>query len=164
VSSNTYRLCFCLAIGLCIFLSDLASKASISFIANKKPSQLPITLFSNFFGIDAEISYAINEGAAWGMFHQFPVLLVFCRIGLIVGLLIYLIGYNHSLSSSLPLTCIISGAIGNVYDYFYYGHVVDMIQLRFWGYEYPVFNIADTAIFCGAFWLIITACILKPKP
>lgn len=139
-----------------IFLLDFFSKAYIFFLVEKSDTPLPIKVFSNFFGIDAEITYAKNEGAAWGMFHQFPELLVLFRLLLIVGLLIYLCFYVHSTRLALPLSCIISGALGNVYDYFHYGYVIDMIHLSFWGYEYPVFNIADSAIFCGALFLIFT--------
>lgn len=144
----------CFLFGSLIFLCDFFSKASIFALFCKKPDALPIKVLSNFFGIDAEITYAKNEGAAWGMFHQFPELLVSFRVLLILGLIIYLCLYNLATPSTLPLTCIISGAIGNVYDYFHYGFVIDMIQLRFWGYEYPIFNIADSAIFCGAALLI----------
>jgi signal peptidase II len=44
---------------------------------------------------------------------------------------------------------IIAGGIGNILDYFIYGHVVDMFHFILWGYSFPVFNVADASIFMG---------------
>jgi signal peptidase II len=50
---------------------------------------------------------------------------------------------------------ILAGAVGNVFDCIVYGHVIDMFCFIFWGYIYPVFNIADAAIFCGILMLLL---------
>jgi signal peptidase II len=48
------------------------------------------------------------------------------------------------------LTLIVGGAIGNLIDRLYLGHVVDFIQAH-WGNAYfPSFNVADSAISIGA--------------
>ncbi len=53
--------------------------------------------------------------------------------------------------SALPFALVIGGAIGNVIDRLLHGHVVDFIQWH-WkdAYYYPAFNLADSAIVCGA--------------
>ena len=53
--------------------------------------------------------------------------------------------------SALPFALVIGGAIGNVIDRLQHGHVIDFIQWH-WkdAYYYPAFNIADSAIVCGA--------------
>ena len=43
---------------------------------------------------------------------------------------------------------IISGGIGNIVDRVRLGYVVDMFNLLFM--EYPVFNVADIFVVCGA--------------
>ena len=59
---------------------------------------------------------------------------------------------------------IIVGAVGNLVDYVAYGFVVDMFHFILWGYDYPVFNVADTAITVGMGWLIVLSFFLKdPK-
>ncbi len=108
-----------------------------------------------------QITHAINTGAAWGVLADFPNALVLVRILLISALIIYFLGVNHRPSWNVPLCLIISGAIGNVIDYFYYGYVVDMLQFQFWGYDYPIFNIADSAIFIGSFWILLSASFEK---
>ncbi len=113
-----------------------------------------IAIFHNVLGIDFSIVHQTNKGAAWGMFAYFQDYLLFFRlmtIGLILG---YLFFFNKNPLRRFPLLLILTGAIGNVIDYFVYGHVIDMFYFTFWGYSYPVFNIADSAIFCGVALLL----------
>ena len=44
---------------------------------------------------------------------------------------------------------ILSGGVGNILDRVRLGYVVDMFHLEFWP-TYPVFNVADICIVCGA--------------
>lgn len=118
-----------------------------------------VGIFKNFLGIEFSISHMTNKGAAWGAFGEYQVLLVVLRIALIIGLL----GYAYSLKNKgrwlVPLSLIIAGAIGNVVDFFVYGHVVDMLHVVLWGYDFPVFNIADSAISIGiVLWFILSLC------
>jgi signal peptidase II len=55
---------------------------------------------------------------------------------------------------SIALTLVIGGAIGNLWDRFSYGHVIDFIDLYVGHWHWPVFNIADSAICIGAFMLL----------
>ena len=52
--------------------------------------------------------------------------------------------------SALPFALVIGGAIGNVIDRLLHGHVVDFIQWHWRGHYWPAFNLADSAIVCGA--------------
>lgn len=114
-----------------------------------------IGIFENFLGIEFSIVHATNRGAAWGLFSDFQDYLFAFRIIFILALIVYLVGYNKSKELTLPLTLIVVGAIGNIIDYFVYGHVVDMLHFVFWGYDYPVFNVADSTIFIGVCSVII---------
>ncbi|MGR3973705.1 MAG: signal peptidase II [Candidatus Rhabdochlamydia sp.] len=105
-------------------------------------------------GIDGCIHYVCNHGAAWGWGSQFQIPLVLCRGVILAVLCQTFFTSSPQLRSSLPLACIIAGGVGNLLDYFLYGHVVDMIHLIFWGYSYPVFNLADTAIVLGVIGFI----------
>ncbi len=57
---------------------------------------------------------------------------------------------------ALPFSLVIGGALGNLIDRLMHGHVVDFIQWH-WKevYYYPSFNIADSAIVCGAILLVL---------
>lgn len=112
-----------------------------------------IPLFDGLLGgIQLSIHHVINHGAAWGTFADFQPWLLGVRIALIAAMLYYLTMRNSHVSWRIPLTFIIAGAVSNVMDTFFYGHVVDMIHFTFWGYDYPVFNLADSAVCLGVAW------------
>ncbi|MFM8454578.1 MAG: signal peptidase II [Gammaproteobacteria bacterium] len=50
----------------------------------------------------------------------------------------------------ISLALILSGALGNLWDRFFYGKVTDFILLYYQDYYWPAFNIADSAISIGA--------------
>ncbi len=116
-----------------------------------------IGVFKDFFGIEFSIVHAINKGAAWGTLSNFQIPLLVFRIVLIAGLCLYLIAFNTSRKYVIPLCLLTAGALGNVVDYFLYGYVIDMFKFVFWGYHYPIFNVADIAITIGIVWLIIAS-------
>jgi signal peptidase II len=61
------------------------------------------------------------------------------------------------------LAMILGGALGNLYDRVVLGHVVDFLSFHFGHYSFPAFNIADIAISCGAFLLIIDMLFFEKK-
>lgn len=151
-----------LACGFLVFLADLLSKY---FTQRELPlryylADYPyggIGVFKSFFGIELSLVHATNRGAAWGILAEYQDWLLFFRIFLVGALIVYLFTSKKVAPTRIPISLIVAGASGNILDYFLYGHVVDMIHLNFWGYDYPVFNIADSAIFIGVFWLIIAS-------
>lgn len=114
-----------------------------------------IGIFKNFIGIEFSISHLTNRGAAWGTLGEYQVYLLALRILLIIGMIAYLLWFNKHKSREIPLSLIIAGALGNVLDYFLYGHVVDMLHFVLWGYDFPVFNVADSAVTIGILWLMV---------
>lgn len=63
--------------------------------------------------------------------------------------------------TAIALCLILGGAIGNVIDRIFLGHVIDFIQVWLGSYPWPAFNIADSAISIGAVTLILDG-ILSP--
>ena len=55
---------------------------------------------------------------------------------------------------ALALSLVLAGAVGNVIDRILFGAVVDFADFHAWGYHWPAFNVADTAITFGAVLLI----------
>lgn len=114
-----------------------------------------IGVFDSFFGFNFAICHVQNMGCAWGMFSQFSELLFFVRIILIMALVVYIVFLNQEKGKTLPLFLILTGAIGNIVDFFVYGKVIDMFFFYWKSYSFPVFNIADSLITIGISILII---------
>jgi len=52
------------------------------------------------------------------------------------------------------LSLILGGALGNLWDRLFSGHVVDFFDFYVGSYHWPAFNIADSAIVLGALLLV----------
>ena len=59
------------------------------------------------------------------------------------------------------LSLILGGALGNVIDRALVGAVVDFFDVHAFGHHWPAFNVADSAISCGAALLIWDAFTVK---
>ena len=103
--------------------------------------------------LKVSIVHTTNTGTAWGFFPNYLNFLLFFRIAIAGGLLAYLFFFHPPKYLQMPLTLIAAGAFGNILDVFLYGHVIDMIYCIFYRYSYPIFNIADSAIFCSVLYL-----------
>lgn len=123
-----------------------------------------IGVFKNLFGgIQFSIVYVKNLGAAWGIFSAYSEYLLWIRITIIGALFLYLLFGVKQTKQQLPIILIITGAIGNILDFSLYGHVVDMLYFKFWGFSYPIFNFADCFITIGIFLLFFLNLKKKEK-
>ncbi len=64
---------------------------------------------------------------------------------------------------ALAIGAIAGGAVGNVIDRLHYGAVVDFIHAHAFGYSWYIFNVADSAIFCGVLALVIDGMLPQPR-
>ena len=92
------------------------------------------------------INYTQNTGAAFSILQGQTIILAL--VSLLVIFLI--IKYYKTFKVKLPLILILSGTIGNLVDRLFFGYVRDFIAISIW----PTFNLADTFITIGVFWLI----------
>ena len=61
------------------------------------------------------------------------------------------------------LSLILGGALGNVIDRLVVGAVIDFLDFHVRDHHWPVFNVADTAISCGAILLVWEALTAKRR-
>ena len=117
-----------------------------------------VGVFKDFFGIEFSINQLHNYGAAWGLFRDYPIVLIVVRLFIFAGLTMYLFFNKESCSLfSFALILVLSGALGNIMDFFLYGYVVDMFHFVLWGYDYPIFNVADSLVCVGVALLFISS-------
>ena len=91
-----------------------------------------------------------NYGAAWSSFSGMRWLLVGVTAVIVTAVAFVLARriVRHPLGV-LACALIISGGLGNIIDRLRLGYVVDMFNFQFM--SYPVFNVADICVVCGAF-------------
>ena len=93
-----------------------------------------------------------NRGISYGLlqaesdFHRW--VLVAVAVG-VTGFLIWWLRGIQDLRLAQAVGLIIGGAVGNVIDRILYGAVADFFLLHAFGYEWYVFNVADTAVVLG---------------
>lgn len=97
-----------------------------------------------------ELTRVHNYGAAWSSFSGQRWLLVGLTSAIAVAVLFVLVRriVRHPLGV-LAGCLILSGGLGNILDRVRLGYVVDMFHFQFWP-SYPVFNVADICVVCGA--------------
>jgi signal peptidase II len=106
-------------------------------------------------GVSFSLNTIVNSGSAWGFFQGHPGILFIIRMAIIGGLIGYLSFFNREKVSNLPLWLVVVGAIGNGIDYLAYGHVIDFFHFCFWGFSFPIFNLADSYISIGVLFLLL---------
>lgn len=144
------KLAFFLAVFVPVILLDLATKQwALSALATRS---------GELFGGLVPLTLAFNKGAAFGISigddsRWFFVPVTFLALGLLAVLLKQAEREDHL--RILAISLVVSGAVGNLWDRIRWDRgVVDFlgpVDLGFW--DFPIFNVADIAITCGAFLL-----------
>ncbi len=96
-----------------------------------------------------EFRFAMNTGAAFSLGEGFGFIFILLAIAVVVFTVVYL--YRAPLVSKLEvigLGMVAGGAVGNAIDRTLFGFVTDFICTQF--IDFPIFNIADIGITCGA--------------
>lgn len=109
-----------------------------------------LVLVPNFFSL----TYVTNTGAAWSILEGQRWFFIVLSI-IVIGVLIYYLINEDNKLINVALSLMISGTAGNLYDRIMHGHVRDMLSFNLFGYQYPVFNIADSALVVGVFLIVL---------
>jgi len=107
------------------------------------------------------LTHVENRGAAFSLFADSTspwrtgLLVAFSVLALVIVLSL-LLRNSHALSSTgVGLSLILGGALGNLWDRLMTGRVVDFLLFYIGQYQWPAFNVADSAIVVGAGLLAI---------
>jgi signal peptidase II len=140
------------AIAVAVLALDQAVKAfflyGLNWIASRDGllvQPIEVTPFFNFVMVwNHGISYGLLQASS--DFERW--LLTFFAAG-VIGFLIWWLRGVQDLRLAQAIGLIIGGAVGNVIDRMLYGAVADFFHLHAFGYDWYVFNIADTAVVLG---------------
>ncbi len=110
-----------------------------------------INIINNFF----KITLMHNYGAAWSMLNGYRLFLIVVSI-LELFLIYNIFIKNQKIKNGIILGMLIGGIIGNLIDRIIYGYVIDYLDFNIFGYNYPVFNLADSMIVISIILLIIS--------
>ena len=113
-------------------------------------ANLPLGESMPFLPGFVELLTVHNYGAAWSSFSGQRFLLLGVT-AVIIGAVLFVLArriVRHPLGVA-ACCLVVSGGIGNLIDRFRVGYVVDMFHFEFWP-SYPVFNVADICVVCGA--------------
>ncbi|SFA75158.1 MULTISPECIES: signal peptidase II [unclassified Bacillus (in: firmicutes)] len=97
-----------------------------------------------------------NQGAAWGILQGQMWFFYVITVVVIIGLIYYIqTAVKGKKLFGISLGLMLGGAIGNFIDRVYRKEVVDFVQTFIFGYDFPVFNIADSALVIGVALLML---------
>ena len=102
--------------------------------------------------IDLQLHY--NKGVAFSMFAFLGPYLKWIQALLIVAILLFVFMEGYIKRYAFPVGLLVGGALGNVYDRFVHGGVVDYVAWHC-GFDFAVFNFADVAIDLAVVWILI---------
>ncbi len=112
-----------------------------------------IVVIPGFF----HITYARNTGMAWSLFSGYQAVFCLAAAAAIGGMLWYLIEKKPDRLTAAALSLMIGGAAGNLFDRLVFGYVRDFLDFYIFGYDFPIFNIADSALCIGVGLLLIAS-------
>ena len=136
---------------------DQASKIYLTLV--NKTSPIDLEVIRGFF----RITYTCNDGAAFSILKGKRVFFIIMTIIVVCFIVYYLLKNKVYWVEKYSLLVIISGAVGNLIDRIMYGYVIDFLDFIIFGYDFPVFNIADSFITIGAIGLIISILFLNKE-
>jgi signal peptidase II len=153
MTKNSARAVY-LLIALIVFLLDRWTKHIVA---------LRISLYSHIQVIPGlfRLTHTENTGAAFSLFADSTapwktgLLIAFSVLALAVVSILLWKNHPAHVATGVGLSLIMGGALGNLWDRLARGRVVDFLLFYVKGYQWPVFNLADSAIVVGAGLLVL---------
>lgn len=140
---------------LAIFVLDQLSKYLVVHgmgLANR----LSIDVLPPYLNFRMAWNYGVNFGLFAGDATATRWILISVALGIVLFVLVWMRRDPPGRMGLIAAGFLIGGALGNVVDRLIYGAVADFLNMSCCGFDNPyAFNVADIAIFVGAFGLIL---------
>ena len=143
-----------------VVILDQATKyAAVAALMDKPPVE--VTSFFNLLLVyNRGAAFSFLAGAGGWQREFFTVIALIASVWIV-----YLLRrYPQQSLFCLALSLVLGGALGNVIDRLSIGAVVDFLDFHAFGWHWPAFNVADSAITCGAALLIWDGLRASPQP
>ena len=110
-----------------------------------------------------ELTYLVNRGAVWGLMQGWRIVFLIATFLFLAVLIWFYVKKRRDMTvlTRVILALLFSGAAGNLIDRALLGYVRDMIYVSL--INFPVFNVADSAITIAAALLVIETFFVKGK-
>lgn len=132
-----------------ILVIDLLSKA---YIAGHFKLFQSHEVIPNFFSI----TYIQNRGAAWSILEGQTLFLIGIAVIAGIAMIYYFIKSRPEQKLlRLGLAMVFAGMLGNLIDRVVLGYVRDFLDFVIFGYDFPVFNVADMGVTIGMAVIIL---------
>lgn len=135
-------------IAVLILILDQVSKSVIEIFFRLNES---VTVIKNFF----YITVAHNTGGAWSIFSNHSYLFIIASVVAIILLIKFMFGFKNNLRNNIAFAFLFGGIFSNLADRIFLGYVRDFLDFKIFGYDYPIFNVADITIVVGVILLIV---------
>jgi signal peptidase II len=140
---------FCISAG--VLLGDQLSKHWAATVLNGPFGTREIKVVDNLLSF----AYTQNWGIALGLLGDGGVPTKWILVGVSTAAVVFVTGYLFKASKyekllMTALSLLLAGILGNLVDRLLHGYVIDFITFHHNDWTFPVFNVADTAISCGA--------------
>lgn len=133
-----------------MFIIDQTTKAIAAGVLPGKNTA--VTIINHFF----YFTYAQNYGGAWSLLEGHVYLFVIAAIAVAIMVVWWFLNSKpNDYLIRFGLILVLAGGIGNCVDRVVYGYVRDFIDFVIFGYDFPVFNIADICIVVGVILIIL---------
>lgn len=143
-------------------VTKLIASLNLEYVINEQGNVVyskPTVIIEGFFSF----TYARNRGAGWSIMSG---KMWFFYIVTVISLVIFaylLKDFNLKKYpfASIGISLMLGGTLGNFVDRIFNGYVVDFFDFIIFGYDYPIFNVADICLVVGAIMLILQVIVSK---
>ena len=142
-------------IALCVLLDQV-----VKYLVR---ANIPLGGSVSFLPGIMDLTYYQNTGMAFSLFSEHTWVLTILSAAVAVALTTLLLSrfITHPFGR-ISLSLVIAGALGNLIDRVAFHYVRDFLDFIIFGYDFPIFNVADMAL-CVGVGLLILITLIRPE-